>query len=275
MIFEELLNRLEIIQNIEKCFKKKVLTFYRNATLGNKGLIDECTYNNFRRGIDSIGDTTPLVIIIDSKGGLSYYGWRIASCIMNRTGSTSVIVPEEALSAASMIALAADELIMFDKDSQLSPVDPQFKRGDQWVSALDLLKDKDPVIVSHAEAAIKQTEISLKRLCNSKLSPTKLNKLVDRFLLRDKVDFDHASSIFIKDLQKLGLPLTVRADADVKALHEAYRRQPFNTEDAPTIIEYQRNPIPIDVREILEQLVDEQISPEDAEKLLMLRSEET
>ena len=50
-------------------------------------------------------------------------------------------MPEEALSAATLVALAAKKLVMFS-DACLSPIEPQVFYKNRYVSALDLLKKK-------------------------------------------------------------------------------------------------------------------------------------
>ena len=60
------------------------------------------------------------------------------------TGRLRVIVPDFAKSAGTLIALAADKIVMSDS-SELGPIDPQFlkKDGDgnaRWLSVLSYLK---------------------------------------------------------------------------------------------------------------------------------------
>lgn len=242
MKYFELLDRQELIRNIERDLQSKVITFYRNPHHENGGIITEETYNEFRTALDYISELDPLAIIINSKGGSLYFGWRVASCIMNRSGNTTIYIPEEALSAASMVALPAERIVMFDRNSQLSPVDPQYEYEGQLVSALDLLNDEDPVRRSSAQHAIDQTKIFLRQLCGSRLTGEQLNRLVERFLLIDRVHADHISSIFPNELICLGLSIDIKSHIDIRALHEAYRRHRFNG-DSSTIIEYLREPI--------------------------------
>lgn len=274
----ELLDRIDVITRIEKELQTKIITFYRNA-LNNKGLIDESVYRDFRTAVDSIGNYDPLTLIIHTMGGYTYFGWRIASCLMNRSTSVDAIVPEEALSMGTMITLAANGIIMFP-DAHLSPIDPQLSHRDMMVSALDLLDDPDPLIRAKAKRAIELAEENLRQVCESKLSGKELDALVDRFLLKDKKHADHASSILFKEIKKLGLNVQEVTIDNIKSLHMQYKRHSFNEKDPSTIIEYTRTPIPKDnkriweeIKAILEDIKSKKLEVEKAEEFLKIMIE--
>jgi ATP-dependent protease ClpP protease subunit len=266
--FNELLDRFELITRIEYKYQSKVITFYRNEN-NNQGMINDNTDKNFQIALDNITPYEPVILIINSRGGWVYSGWRIASSINRRTGQTCVVVPEEALSAATMITFSAKKCIMFP-NAQLSPIEPQLKHGDQYVSALDLLIHEDPVKRADAERQIKLTEENLRKLCESKLSGEKLDRLVNRFLLRDQAHAAHSSSIYAEEVKRLWGEIQIQEDDDIKALHMLYKRHSFTDKDPSILIEYTRNPIPKDVRTILEKVASNEMSIDEAERLLRL-----
>jgi len=65
-----------------------------------------------------------LDLLIISNGGDPTVAWRIVSLIRERVPRFSVLVPEAAFSAATLIALGADEIVMHPHGN-LGPVDPQ------------------------------------------------------------------------------------------------------------------------------------------------------
>jgi hypothetical protein len=65
-----------------------------------------------------------LDFLIVSKGGDPTVAWRIVSLIRERVQTFSVLVPESAFSAATLVALGADEIVMHPYGN-LGPVDPQ------------------------------------------------------------------------------------------------------------------------------------------------------
>jgi ATP-dependent protease ClpP protease subunit len=276
--YYEMLDRIEAIKGIERETGRKVVTFYRNA-LNNHGLIDESVYREFRTAIDSIGSYDPLTVIIHTMGGYTYFGWRIASCLMNRTTSITVVVPEEALSMGTMITLAADEIVMLP-DAHLSPIDPQLNHNGVLVPALDLVESTDPLVKANAKRQIELAEENLRQVCESKLSPSKLDALVERFLLKDKRHAAHSSSILFDEVKELELNVKELTLDYIKSLHMQYKRHSFNELDPSTIIEYVRDPIPKDkavawekIRDILESCKSDKLDLDKAQELLKLTIE--
>lgn len=68
---------------------------------------------------------TQLDLILHSPGGSAEAAESLVSYLRQQFEHIRVIVPIAAMSAATMVALSADELIM-GKHSQLGPIDPQF-----------------------------------------------------------------------------------------------------------------------------------------------------
>jgi ATP-dependent protease ClpP protease subunit len=243
MRYDECLDRLQIIQILEMKFQSKVITFYRNRN-NEDGIITEDAYDDFQSTLDRIGDTDPLFVIIDSVGGNTLSGWKIASCINERIGSVCTVVPEEALSAATLIALAGNRIIMHPK-ALLSPVDPQLFHQGHWVSALDLLESTDPVIRRKGRRAIDQSSENIRSLCKGKIKDNeKIEKVVERLLLQDRVHASHSSFIKAGEARTLGFRAKIETYLDVRALHSLYRRHHFCEHDPSVIIEYSRSSIP-------------------------------
>ena len=69
-------------------------------------------------------DTKKLDLLLGSNGGDGTVAWRIVSLIRERVESFSVLVPQAAFSAATLIALGADEIVMHPHGN-LGPTDPQ------------------------------------------------------------------------------------------------------------------------------------------------------
>lgn len=84
--------------------------------------------HNDTRPIDdmlrSIGETQTIELIIHSAGGLAENAKKIVSLIRSNCKKFRVVVPDAAKSAATIIALASDKIIMSDT-SELGPIDPQ------------------------------------------------------------------------------------------------------------------------------------------------------
>jgi ClpP class serine protease len=66
----------------------------------------------------------PLDIILHTPGGTVLAAEQIARALVERKGKVTVFVPHYAMSGGTLIALAADEIVM-DPNAVLGPVDPQ------------------------------------------------------------------------------------------------------------------------------------------------------
>lgn len=75
------------------------------------------------RQLRAIGKTKQIDLVLYSAGGDTMVPWRLVSMIREYCEHFSVLVPYKAHSAATMIALGADEIVMSDM-SELSPIDP-------------------------------------------------------------------------------------------------------------------------------------------------------
>ena len=72
----------------------------------------------------SIGESKTIELIIHSAGGLAENAKKIISLIRANCETFRVVVPDAAKSAATIIALASNKIIMSDT-SELGPIDPQ------------------------------------------------------------------------------------------------------------------------------------------------------
>src|SRR3989344_699545 len=75
------------------------------------------------RQLREIRKTENIDLFLYSTGGDTMVPWRLVSMIREYCDKFSVLVPYMAHSAATMIALGADEIVMSDL-SELSPIDP-------------------------------------------------------------------------------------------------------------------------------------------------------
>lgn len=77
----------------------------------------------FSNQLRKLGKTDKIDLFLYSIGGDTMVPWRLVSMIREYCDTFSVLVPYKARSAATMISLGADEILMTDL-SELSPIDP-------------------------------------------------------------------------------------------------------------------------------------------------------
>lgn len=83
-----------------------------------------------------------LHLLLSSPGGDGETAIRIARSAQARCKNFTVVVPDQAKSAATLVALGAHHVLM-GPISDLGPVDPQFFIGDQLVSAKNIIAAVD------------------------------------------------------------------------------------------------------------------------------------
>ena len=75
-----------------------------------------------------------LTLLLHTPGGVTNAAETIVAYLWSKFLDIEVIVPTYAMSAGTMISLAANRLIM-GRQSQLGPIDPQMPMGGCFVSA--------------------------------------------------------------------------------------------------------------------------------------------
>ncbi len=98
-------------------------------------------YKGFQSQRPSIEEGKPIALLIESAGGDAHMAYRISRMIQRRTSQFTVIVPQYAKSAATLLALGATNLIL-GRDAELGPLDVQmFDREREDIgSALDAVQ---------------------------------------------------------------------------------------------------------------------------------------
>lgn len=118
------MERKDIIKKIEELRGSKVITY---VTSDRQGPIYARVAMDIIPIISSqlrkIGKQEKIDLVLYSAGGDTMVPWRLVSMIREYCDHFSVIVPYKAHSAATMISLGADEIVMSDM-SELSPIDP-------------------------------------------------------------------------------------------------------------------------------------------------------
>ena len=118
------MDKKPFIQQIEKLRKSRVITYVtsdRSGPVNARVAMDIIPI--ISKQLQTIGKTTNIDLFLYSTGGDTMVPWRLVSMIREYCDKFSVLVPYKAHSAATMIALGSDEIVMSDL-SELSPIDP-------------------------------------------------------------------------------------------------------------------------------------------------------
>jgi ClpP class serine protease len=209
-------SRQRLIAKIErKRGSRVILLVHREETMSLLGFpllryIDINDSEEVLRAIHMTDPEVPLDLILHTPGGLVLAALQIARAIDKHRGKVTVFVPHYAMSGGTLIALAADQIVMSDH-AVLGPVDPQLGQ----FPAASLLKvirakpiakveDETLVLADQAEKAITQLREGVKAMLATKMGQEQAGELA-RVLTEGT--WTHDYPITFDEAQRLKLPV--------------------------------------------------------------------
>ncbi len=118
-------DRLDLFSRLEAKRGRPLVTYVTSARRGIEASIARDTVSELVAQLQALpADAKELDLLLVSNGGDGTVAWRIVSLIRERVEKFSVLVPQAAFSAATLIALGADEIVMHPYGN-LGPTDPQ------------------------------------------------------------------------------------------------------------------------------------------------------
>jgi hypothetical protein len=120
-----LAERIELYKAIEAERKRPLIVYVTSMRRNAEGQIARDAICELLAQLQALPEkTTKLDLLLGSNGGDGTVAWRIVSLIRERVARFSVMVPQAAFSAATLIALGANEIVMHPH-ANLGPTDPQ------------------------------------------------------------------------------------------------------------------------------------------------------
>jgi len=121
--------RLSLLKSIEKMRNSRIISYISYSP------IDDYVLVPLYKQLCSIGKTEKIDLFLNSYGGAVDTPYKIVNLIREFCDNFSVIIPFVAKSAATMVAIGADEIVM-GPISELGPIDPLVRHPiytDLWV----------------------------------------------------------------------------------------------------------------------------------------------
>jgi ClpP class serine protease len=232
--------RQRFIARIERARGSRViLLVHRQETMSILGFpvfryIDVDDSEAVLRAIHLTDATVPLDIVLHTPGGLVLAALQIARAIHKHQGKVTAVVPHYAMSGGTLIALAADEIVM-SEHAVIGPVDPQLGQ----YPAASILKavakkpvadvdDETLILADQSEKAITQVRDSVRELLADKFKENGKADELARLLSEGTWTHDHP--ITFDAAKGFGLPVRSDIPAAFLGLMSLYpqpvRRQP-------------------------------------------------
>lgn len=225
------MKRLAMISRLEKTRGSRViLMVHRQETMRLLGFplmryIDIQDSEDVLRAIRMTDADMPLDIVLHTPGGLVLAALQIARAVEAHRGKVTVFVPHHAMSGGTLVALAADEIVMCDH-SVLGPIDPQVN---QYPAASILaavqakpvaeLDDETLILADVGRKALSQVLRAATELLAVRMPPGEAAALAEKLA---SGTWTHDYPIPAAEAKALGLPVSTDMPEDVLTLMTLY-----------------------------------------------------
>ena len=215
-----------------------IAMIHRQETVGVLGVpfyrfIDIEDSEAVLRAIRLTDDATPIDLVLHTPGGLVLASEQIAYALRRHPAKVTVIVPHYAMSGGTLLALAADEILM-DAAAVLGPVDPQL--GDMPAASLVRVVEKKPlerlddrtlVMADVAEKAVRHMKQVVRELVTERVGTKDADSLAEELA---GGHYTHDDPITVEEARGLGLPVETGLPEEVYELMALFapagRRRP-------------------------------------------------
>lgn len=224
------LRQRKISQMEKKRGSRVILLVHRQETMRLLGFplmryIDVEDSEQVLRAIHKTDPQMPIDLVLQTPGGLVLAALQIARALKRHEGKVTVFVPHYAMSGGTLLALAADEIVM-THHSVLGPVDPQIA-GKPAVSIIATVRhkplaeveDDTLVLADIGEKALRQLREAVLDLLTDKMEPERAEALA-RLLTSGR--WTHDYPITDDEAEALGLPISRQMPEEVYEMMELY-----------------------------------------------------
>jgi len=224
--------RLAAIREIERRRRSRVITLiHRQEAIAVMGVpvirfLDIDDSEAVLRAIRMTPPTMHIDLVLHTPGGLQIAAEQIAMALLRHRGRVTVFVPYYALSGGTLIALAADEIVM-DPNAVLGPVDPQLG-GVPAASVLrvldvkpvDRVEDRTVIMADIARKALRQIDQTVIRILTARGVDLERARGISHALSAGR--WTHDYPIGVEEATALGLPVTTPTPVEVEQLMRHY-----------------------------------------------------
>jgi hypothetical protein len=132
---------LFVAQHSERYARQAIIREYEELTGASLIVVIDALFDHSVTLLEELlsvaSKDRPLHLMLSSPGGDGEVAVRLVRALQARCSELTVIVPDMAKSAATILCLGADRILM-SPSSDLGPVDPQFRVGDRLVGAKEI-----------------------------------------------------------------------------------------------------------------------------------------
>ena len=234
-------SRLRVLKRLEQARRSRVIALvHRQETMSLLGFplmryIDVNDSEEVLRAIELTDPDYPIDLVVHTPGGLVLAAGQIAHALKRHRGKVTVFVPHYAMSGGTLIALAADEIVM-DPNAVLGPVDPQLAQlpAASILSVLERkemkdIEDQTLILADVARKAVVQVQIMVRDLLMEHMAEAKASEIAVKL---GTGTWTHDYAITAEEAKSLGLAVTTGMPREV---YELMRLFPQPTRTRPSV----------------------------------------
>lgn len=223
--------RHRLRRQIERTRNSRViLLVHREETMSLFGIplmriIDIQDAEDVIRAILQTPRDMPIDLILHTPGGLALPSLQIARALSRHAGTVTAFVPHYAMSGGTLIALAANQIVMCEH-AVMGPIDPQIEDypAASIIRAVERKEDKDIedhtlILADQADMAVSQMRRSVIGLLTPRLRDD-LAEFVANALSTGQ--WTHDYPITPEEAASLGLPVTTEMPAEILDMMRLY-----------------------------------------------------
>jgi ClpP class serine protease len=229
MVRQRLLNasRRRLMTHLERGRKSRVIALIHRQELMSLLGFPLARFINIEdseeilRAIQMTDSTVPIDLILHTPGGLVLAAEQIANALVAHEGEVTVFVPHYAMSGGTLLALAADKLVMAPH-AVLGPLDPQvgqfpavsiLRAVERKQEGNKNIDDQTLILADVAEKAITQVRNCVERVLLGNQWPADRAAGVADALTRGA--WTHDYPITVEEARELGLPVSTDMPEEV------------------------------------------------------------
>jgi len=242
-------SRLRLMHQLEQKRGSRVITLiHRQESMSFLGFpiaryIDIEDSEQILRAVKMTDPNVPIDLILHTPGGLVLAAEQVANALAKHPAKVTVFVPHYAMSGGTLIALAANEIVM-DENAVLGPVDPQIGNYPA-ASILKVLETKDRneiddqtlILADISQKAIHQVKATVKRIAGYHYPDEVAERLAEELATGQ---WTHDYPITVDEARALGLKVSTEMPAEVYQLMNLYPQ----TQQRRPSVEYIPTPYP-------------------------------
>jgi len=247
--------RKKIIENIEKLRGSKMMCYLTSMRPNLNAMISQDAVREFFEHLRLLSNRPEkkIDIFLCSNGGDGTVPWRLATLFREYAESVAVLLPYRAYSAATMLALGANEIVMHPF-AEMGPIDPTvtnefnphdpvtnqklgisvedvkayvsfiketvgIRHEDELIKAISILAEKvHPLAIGNVERFISQSRMIARKLLSIHMDETTHKHHIDEIvdILASKLYF-HGHPINRKEAKELGLKVNIQNSPELES----------------------------------------------------------